>query len=214
MWQKMCEYIADNYMKILLQVRDHLVISLLALAAAVIIGVPIGYLASKSAKGEKYLTAPFQMLRVVPSLAILVLLIPVMGTGIKPAMTALTVLAIPPILLNTVVGFREVPAFMVESASGIGMTDREVLKKVRIPMALPMILAGIRTGLVEIIASATLAAKIGAGGLGEIIFTGLGLNRPDLLLIGGILVALLSLGSGFLFDHIVGRALPYKNLKE
>ncbi len=214
MWQKMCEYIADNYMKILLQVRDHLVISLLALAAAVIIGVPIGYLASKSAKGEKYLTVPFQMLRVVPSLAILVLLIPVMGTGIKPAMTALTVLAIPPILLNTVVGFREVPAFMVESASGIGMTDREVLKKVRIPMALPMILAGIRTGLVEIIASATLAAKIGAGGLGEIIFTGLGLNRPDLLLIGGILVALLSLGSGFLFDHIVGRALPYKNLKE
>lgn len=210
----MCEYIADNYMKILLQVRDHLVISLLALAAAVIIGVPIGYLASKSAKGEKYLTVPFQMLRVVPSLAILVLLIPVMGTGIKPAMTALTVLAIPPILLNTVVGFREVPAFMVESASGIGMTDREVLKKVRIPMALPMILAGIRTGLVEIIASATLAAKIGAGGLGEIIFTGLGLNRPDLLLIGGILVALLSLGSGFLFDHIVGRALPYKNLKE
>ena len=214
MWQKMYEYIADNYMKILLQVRDHLVISLLALALAALIGVPIGYLASKSAKGEKYLTAPFQMLRVVPSLAILVLLIPVMGTGIKPAMTALTILAIPPILLNTVVGFREVPAFMVESASGIGMTDREILKKVRIPMALPLILAGIRTGLVEIIASATLAAKIGAGGLGEIIFTGLGLNRPDLLLIGGVLVALLSLGSGFLFDLIVAKALPYKNLKE
>ena len=212
MWQKMFEYIAENYIKILLQVRDHMVVSLIALIVASVIAVPIGYFASKSGKSEKYFTAPFQMLRVVPSLAILVLLIPIMGTGVEPAVTALTVLAIPPILLNTVVGFKEVPLFMIECANGIGMTDKEILRKVRIPMALPMILAGIRTGLVEIIASATLAAKIGAGGLGEIIFTGLGLNRPDLLLIGGVLVAVLSLGSGFLFDFIVKKALPYKYL--
>jgi len=211
MWQKMLLYIQNNYIEILVQVRDHLTVSILSLLVAVVIGVPIGYFASRSKRGEKYVTMPFQMLRVVPSLAILVLLIPIMGTGIKPAMTALIILAVPPILLNTIVGFRQVPDFMVECASGIGMTDREVLRKVRIPMALPMILAGIRTGLVEIIASATLAAKIGAGGLGEIIFTGLGLNRADILFLGGTLVAVLSLGSGFLFDLFTGRILRYKN---
>ena len=210
MWTKMAEYLGNNSIDILIQVRDHLVISLLALFVAVLIGVPLGYLASKSKKAEKYYTVPFQIFRVIPSLAILVLLIPVMGTGIKPAMTALIILAIPPIMLNTVVGFREVPEFMIECASGIGMTEKEILRKVRIPMALPMIFAGTRTGLIEIVASATLAAKIGAGGLGEIIFTGLGLNRPDLLIIGGVLVSGLSLGTGFVFDKITGRMLKYK----
>jgi osmoprotectant transport system permease protein len=210
MWTKMAEYLGNNSIDILIQVRDHLVISLLALFVAVLIGVPLGYLASKSKKAEKYYTVPFQIFRVIPSLAILVLLIPEMGTGIKPAMTALIILAIPPIMLNTVVGFREVPEFMIECASGIGMTEKEILRKVRIPMALPMIFAGTRTGLIEIVASATLAAKIGAGGLGEIIFTGLGLNRPDLLIIGGVLVSGLSLGTGFVFDKITGRMLKYK----
>jgi osmoprotectant transport system permease protein len=156
------------------------------------------------------ISAPFQVLRVVPSLAILVLLIPVMGVGMAPAVTALTILAIPPILINTTVGFREVPEFMVECAAGIGMDDRSILWKVRVPMALPMTLSGIRTGLVEAVASATLAAKIGAGGLGEIIFTGLGLNRTDLLVLGGTLVALLSLGSGLIFDWISRRFSYFK----
>ena len=101
---------------------------------------------------------------------------------------------------------------MIECAEGIGMTEKQHLWKVRIPLALPLIFAGLRTGLIEIIASATLAAKIGAGGLGEIIFTGLGLNRADLLLIGGILVSFLSLGCGFIFDLITGHILRYKSV--
>lgn len=210
MWIKMIEYLSSDYMDILLQIKDHLIVSVLALVVAMIIGIPLGYFASKQEKTERILSIPFSMLRVVPSLAILVLLIPILGTGIKPAIIALTILAIPPILLNTIVGFKEVPDFMIECATGIGMTEKEILNKVRIPMALPMILAGVRTGLVEIIASATLAAKIGAGGLGEIIFTGLGLNRPDLLIIGGFLVALLSLGTGAIFDKLSAKALPYK----
>ena len=201
-------------MDILIQIRDHLLVSLSALAAATLIGVTAGYFASKSTRGEKWIMGFFQVLRVVPSLAILILLIPIMGTGVKPAVTALCILAIPPILINTCTGFLEVPDFMVESARGIGMTEREILRKVRIPLALPLILSGIRTGLVEVIASATLAAKIGAGGLGEIIFTGLGLNRIDLLLIGGILVALLSLLSAVLFDGLTRLLMPYKNVKQ
>lgn len=126
-----------------------------------------------------------------------------------PAVTALMILAIPPILLNTIVGFRSVSAAMIEAGEGMGMNHRQVLWKIRIPLALPMILSGVRTALVEIVASATLAAKIGAGGLGEIIFTGLGLNRPELLLLGGFLVAVLSLGTGLLFDRLWKKALPY-----
>jgi len=194
------EYIQTHSTELLIQVRDHMLISLCAVAAAVLIGVLCGYFASRSDRSERLISLPFSVLRVVPSLAILVLLIPIMGAGVKSAVIALTVLAVPPILLNTIVGFREVPDFMVESARGMGMTERESLWKVRVPLALPMILAGIRTALAEVIASATLAAKIGGGGLGEVIFTGLGLNRSDLLIIGGVLVALLSLGSGLLFD--------------
>lgn len=213
MWEQMTTYLSENKIAILIQVRDHLAVSLLALLIAVLIGVPLGYLASKSDTGEKLISGPFQVLRVVPSLAILVLLIPIMGTGMPPALVALSILAIPPVLLNTIVGFREVPDFMVECAKGIGMTDKQILWKVRVPQAMPMILAGIRTGLVEVIASATLAAKIGAGGLGEIIFTGLGLNRMDLLLIGGIAVAILSLGCGLIFDLISRRIIRYKYIK-
>lgn len=212
MWEQIVTYLSENSTNILIQVRDHLLISLLALVIACAIGIPLGYLASRSEKSEKWISGPFQVLRVVPSLAILVLLIPVVGTGVLPALIALSILAIPPILLNTIVGFREVPAFMVESARGIGMTDRQILRNVRIPLSMPMILAGIRTGLVEVIASATLAAKIGAGGLGEIIFTGLGLNRMDLLIIGGVLVGILSLGCGLIFDLISRRIVRYKYL--
>lgn len=209
----MLTYISTHQAQLLRQTGEHFLISLLALLVAAVIGILCGYAASLSPKSERIVSAPFQVLRVVPSLAVLILLIPVMGTGIRPAVTALTILAIPPVLLNTIVGFREVPDFMVESARGIGMSEKDVLFKVRIPLALPMILAGLRTGLVEVFASTTLAAKIGAGGLGEIIFTGLGLNRADLLILGGLLVAALSLGSGAVFDRVSRRLLKYKYIR-
>ena len=212
MWAKMLEYILAHRAALLAQIGTHLWISLAALAAAVLIGIPCGYLATDSPGTEKWISAPFHVLRVIPSLAILVLLIPVAGTGALPAVIALTILAVPPVLLNTIVGFRDVPPFMTESAAGMGMTDKEILWKVRIPLAMPMIFAGIRTALVEVIASAALAARIGAGGLGEVIFTGLGLNRMDLLLLGGVLVAALSLLCGGLFDALARSLMPYRNL--
>lgn len=152
----------------------------------------------------------FQILRIIPSLAILFLLIPVMGTGLRPALAALIVLAVPPILLNTAAGLDEVPDFMLETASGCGMTAGQIWRRVRFPLAMPMILTGLRTALIEIIASATLAAKIGAGGLGGIIFTGLGLYRYDLLLIGGGTVAVLSLLAGILFSLLNRVLLRFK----
>ena len=206
------EYFTSNFSTIISQTGEHIAVSLMSLLIASVIGIGFGYLASGHPYWEKVSTAGFQVLRVIPSLAVLVILIPVMGTGKAPAVTALTVLAIPPILLNTTVGFIEVPDYMIEAGRGIGMNGRQILLRVRIPAALPMIFAGIRTALVEVFASATLAAKIGAGGLGEIIFTGLGLNRMDIVFVGGVLVALLSLLAGLIFDLLTRKTLKYKYL--
>lgn len=196
----------DDYLTVL---REHVVISLMALAISVILGISAGYVCVRSSRLEKWLTGTFQTLRIVPSLAILILLIPFLGTGVKPALVALVLLAIPPILLNTVTGLTEVPDFMLETASGLGMTEKQVMYRVKFPMAFPLIMTGVKTAMIEIVASAALAAKIGAGGLGGLIFTGLGLNRLDLLLVGGISVALLSLVSGAILDGIEKMMTPY-----
>ena len=187
----------DRFLAMLLA---HIQISLLSLAIAVLIGVPAGVLCVRYRRGQKYITGLFSVLRVIPSLAILLLMVPILGTGTAPAVVALVILAVPPILMNTVAGLEGVAPFLLETASGIGMEPRQVWTRVRFPLAAPMILTGVKTAAVEIVASATLAAKIGAGGLGDIIFAGIGLFRTDLLRIGGISVALLSLATGLLFS--------------
>lgn len=207
---KIIDYFTHNMDTYLTSVQQHIMISLLALIVAIVIGVPCGYAALKYKQSEKWIVSIFQALRIVPSLAVLILLIPIMGIGIEPALTALVLLAVPPILMNTVTGLEEVPDFMLETAYGMGMTDRQVLWKVKFPLAMPLILTGIKTAMIEIVASATLASKIGAGGLGDIIFTGLGLNRTDLLLVGGISVAMLSIATGLLLGLIDRLLLQYK----
>ncbi len=207
-------YFTHNFDTYLVSVRQHLWISLLSLIVAIIIGVPFGYFSAVNKRFERWFSSFFQVLRVVPSLAILILLIPIMGTGTTPAIIALVLLAVPPILMNTVAGLRDVPAFMLETANGMGMTPKQVLWKVRFPLALPLILTGIKTATIEIIASATLASKIGAGGLGDIIFTGLGLDELDLLLIGGISVAVLSIAAGLLLDILDRVLLKYKYIRK
>lgn len=212
MLKQMVDYFQNNIDSYMLAIWEHIGISVLALLIAVLIGIPAGFLCVRFRHSQKWVMALFQVLRIIPSLAILLLLIPVMGTGVRPAMTALVILAIPPILMNTAAGLSAVPEFMLETASGCGMTGGQVWQKVRFPLAMPMILTGIKTAFIEIIASATLAAKIGAGGLGGIIFTGLGLNRFDLLFIGGITVAILSVGAGLLLELLDRVVLRYKHI--
>lgn len=188
----------------------HLTVSVLALICAALIGVPAGWWCVRRPRSQKFITGFFGLLRVVPSLAILLLMVPIMGTGKAPAIVALVILAIPPILINTVTGLEGVPAFMLETAEGIGMTETQVWRSVRFPLAMPMILTGVKTAAVEIVASATLASKIGAGGLGDLIFAGIGLFRTELLLIGGISVALLSLATGLIFTLTEKRITRYR----
>lgn len=206
MVQEISEYFAKNADSFLSAVGQHLAVSTASLAVALVIGVAGGGLCVLYGRFDGAVQGVFQTLRIIPSLAVLLLLIPIMGIGTTPAVTALVLLAIPPILLNTAAGLRGVPGFILETASGMGMTARQVWCKVRLPLALPMILTGVKIAFIEIVASATLAAKIGAGGLGELIFTGLGLARTDLLLIGGISVAILALAGGCVFA-LLGKLL-------
>lgn len=131
--------------------------------------------------------------RVIPSIAILTLALPLLGLGFKPALLALVVLALPPILINTDVGLRAVPAAMLEAARGTGMTRRQVGLHVRWPLALPVVAIGVRTAAVEVIASATLATFIGGGGLGDEIVAGFAGGDFAELLQGALAVAALAL---------------------
>ncbi len=191
-----------QYVEYLIQ---HLRLSLIALAFAILIGVPLGYISYKHEKLAEFFTTTSQLLRIIPSLAILFILIPLIGVGELPALIALVFLGVPPILVNTILGFKEIPAVTKEVASGLGMNEKQLMKRIEFPLAMPFILNGIKLSLVEIIASATLATYIGAGGLGTLIFTGLGLYRMDLLVIGGGTVTILSLLSMFILDFAIRK---------
>lgn len=208
------QYFANNTSAYFLALGQHIFISLISLGIATLIGVPLGVLCTRLNKQKKWVVLFFQTLRIIPSLAILVLLVPLIGTGIVPAIIALVFLAIPPILMNTLSGLEEVPTFMTETGTSLGMTNTQCWKKVRLPLAYPMILAGIKIALIEIIASATIAAKIGAGGLGGIIFTGLGLARTDLVLIGGLSVAALSLFASLCMSLLDRIILPHQHKRK
>ncbi|WP_419873429.1 ABC transporter permease [Candidatus Pristimantibacillus sp. PTI5] len=214
MWEQISDYFLNSYHDYINALKEHIAISMITLIVSAIIGITCGYLCVKHKQYERAVVFIFQVLRVVPSLAVILLLIPMMGTGVRPALIALVLLAIPPILMNTVAGLQEASPSLLEAAYGIGMSDRQVWLKIKFPLASPMILTGLKIAAIEVIASATLAAKIGAGGLGEIIFTGLGLNRMDLLLIGGISVAVLSITSGLLLDLIERYWFKYKLVRK
>ena len=210
MWQNILEYFQNDMDTYLQAVSEHLSISLLSLLVAVIIGIPFGILSTKNKAWYKWVITVFNTLRIVPSLAVLILLIPIVGTGVEPAMIALVLLGIPPILINTALAFNTIPEFMIETSLAMGMSKKQSFLKVKVPLAVPSMLTGIKTAMVEIIASATLAAYIGGGGVGNIVFTGLGLNRADLLLIGGITVAILSMLANVIMSGLEKYLLRYK----
>ena len=134
-------------------------------------------------------------LRTVPSLAILAIMLPLLGIGLRPAIVALTVLAMPPILMNAYIGLRDVDPDAIEAAVGLGMTRGQVLRKVRMALAAPAMFAGARTASVQVLAGATLAPFIGGGGLGDFITTGISIMDTSRMLVGAVPIALLALAA-------------------
>ncbi len=133
-------------------------------------------------------------LRALPSLAILAIMMPLLGIGMRPSIVALTVLALPSILLNAYVGLRDVDPDAVEAAIGMGMSRGQVLRRIRIWLAAPAMFAGARTALVQVLAGATLAPFMGGGGLGDFIVTGISIMDTSRMLVGAVPIALLALG--------------------
>lgn len=171
----------------------HLQLTFIALLGAVLVGVGVGALVFRSPLASKVVISVCGLLQTVPSIALLALMIPVFGIGFIPAIVALFLYALLPILRNTVVALSTIDPELIRTATAIGLGPRERLRHLLLPMALPNIFAGIRTAAVICVGTATLAAFIGAGGLGDPIVTGLSLNDTNLILRGAIPAALLAM---------------------
>jgi osmoprotectant transport system permease protein len=193
LWRDVLVYIQENPERFWRAVAVHVRLSLTSLLLAMAIFIPIGVVVSWSRRVGPGLIATVAALRVIPSLALLFIFFPILGPGEDTARYALILLAGPALVINTAAGLRNVNAAVLESARGMGMRPSQVFTRVQIPIALPVIIAGIRTASIEIIASAVLAAYIGAGGLGNFITSGLTLLDSQLLLVGAIPVTILAL---------------------
>ncbi len=177
----------------LVHVRDHLTLAATALFVALAIGIPAGVAIARSPQMRGVSLGAIYVLRVIPSLAVLAIMLPLVGIGFLPSLIALTVLAVPPIALGTDIGLRGVPEAVRDAARGLGMSETQLRARVEWPLALPVVFSGIRTAAVEVVASATLAAFIGGGGLGEYIVNGISLNDRGQMLEGAGAVGALAL---------------------
>jgi len=180
---------------------EHMQISFIALFFAVLISIPLGIYVTRHKRIAEGIIGVASVIQTIPSLALLGILIPLLGIGRVPAIIALVAYAVLPILRNTYTGIKEVDPSLIEAADAMGMNSRRRLIKVEIPLAMPVMMAGIRTAMVLIVGTATLAALIGAGGLGELILLGIDRNNAQLILLGAIPSALLAI----LFDYLLKK---------
>ncbi|PJO42267.1 osmoprotectant update ABC transporter permease/substrate-binding subunit OpuFB [Lysinibacillus xylanilyticus] len=188
--------------QLLASLVEHIQISFIALFFAVVIAIPLGIYLTNKKKIAESIIGISAVLQTIPSLALLGLLIPLFGIGKVPAIIALVVYALLPILRNTFTGINEVDPSLKEAAMAMGMNTRKRLVKVELPLAMPVIMAGIRTAMVLIVGTATLAALIGAGGLGDIILLGIDRNNTALIILGAVPAAILALVFDFLLKKL------------
>ncbi len=171
---------------------EHLELSGLAILIAALIAIPAGLLIGHTGRGAVLTVAIGNLGRAVPSYAMLVVFVPILHLGFTNALAALVLLAIPPVLTNTYAGMRGVDREVVEAGRGMGMTELGLLWRVELPLALPVVIAGLRVAAVAVVATATLAALVGGGALGRFIVDGFALRDTPQLVGGAILVALLA----------------------
>jgi osmoprotectant transport system permease protein len=203
------EYVINHPEKLAGWTLDHLWITFVASGIAVILGVTLGIYIT--GKGKEHIADTVlylaEVMMTIPSLALFGLLMLLLGTmglktfGFLPAIIALIVYGQLPILRNTYTAIQEIDPAMIEAGKGMGMSERQLLFKVKLPLAVPVIMAGLRNAIMLIIGIATIAALIGAGGLGVPIFRGLRNARMDLIIVGGVSVAILAL----LVDGLMSR---------
>ncbi|WP_251861704.1 glycine betaine ABC transporter substrate-binding protein [Clostridium sp. Marseille-Q2269] len=187
--------------QILSLLGEHIELTLISVLVAVIIGVPLGIIITKNKKLAKVVIGFANLTQAIPSLAILGFLIPVIGIGSPPAITMVVLYSMLPIIKNTYTGITNINPDMLEAAKGLGMTNTQTLKLIKIPLAMPIIMAGIRIASVTSVGLMTIAAFIGAGGLGYLVFSGIQTVDNNLILFGAIPAAILAL----IIDYITGK---------
>mgnify|MGYP000638514406 FL=1 len=194
--------------QLLLKTWEQIYISAIALILGVLVAVPAGIILTRFPKTAKLVIGLTSMLQTIPSLALLAMMIPFFGIGKLPAILALFVYSLLPILRNTYIGLDNVDPVLKDSAKGMGMEPVQSIFQVELPLAMPVIMTGIRLSAIYVIAWATLASYIGAGGLGDLIFSGLSLFQPELIIGGTIPVILLSLVSDYLLGLLEKHMTP------
>lgn len=194
-------FVFSRKSEILKLLWQHIELTLLAVLIAVIVGIPLGIFIAKVKKLSKPILGITNLIQAIPSLALLGFLIPVLGIGSKPAIVMVVLYSLLPIVKNCYTGLSNISDDILEAAKGMGMTKNQILRKVQLPLAMPIIMAGIRISAVTAVGLMTIAAFIGAGGLGQMVFTGVQSVNNNMILAGAIPACILAL----LMDYIIGK---------
>lgn len=185
------QFIQNNMDLYIRCIQQHLLMSIVTIIISILIGVPVGYVCGKKEKASSLIISAVNTFRIIPAIAIFMILIPALGLGFIPALIALVIYALPTVVINTMGAIKSVKPYILESAMGMGMGPTEICFKIELPLALPMILTGIKIATVETVAGASIASFVGAGGLGEIVYMGILSGKTGPLVAGSLTVALL-----------------------
>lgn len=199
-------YLLENPDVVWQRLGEHLALTGAALLIAVAIALPLGLLVSRVAWLRGPVLGVLGVIYTIPSLSLFVLLIPIMGLGFRPAVTALVAYAQIVLVRNVLLGITGIEPAVVEAARGMGMSGWQRLARVELPLALPLILAGVRVATLSIIGIGTVAAYINAGGLGRLLFEGVTTSNPQKIVAGALAVSLLAIGANLLLGLLERRA--------
>ncbi|MGL5084816.1 MAG: ABC transporter permease, partial [Clostridium sp.] len=202
------EFIITRKEEILNLFIQHIYLTFGAILAAIIIGIPLGIIITKVKPLQKPISGFINIIQAVPSMALLGLLIPILGIGSVPAITMVVLYSLLPIVKNTYTGLTNIDPNILESARGMGLTSKQTLKLVQMPLALPLIMSGVRISAVTAVGLMTLAAFIGGGGLGYLVYSGIQTANNNMILAGAIPSCILALLIDFLFSKIESIITP------
>lgn len=204
----MSSFIEKHGSELITKLLQHLSISITALAIGSLIAIPLGIIVSRNKKLSQVVIGITSVLQTIPSLALLAIVVPILGVGRKPAIFALVIYSLLPILRNTVLGMEGVDENTMDAAKGMGMNTFQQIFKVQLPLAMPVVFSGVRLSGTYVLAWATLAAYIGAGGMGDFIFAGLNNYNITLIIVGTISITVLTLIVDFIFGIVEDRLAP------
>ncbi|WP_339200084.1 ABC transporter permease [Peribacillus sp. FSL P2-0133] len=214
--ETLLDFLQMNWQELVFKAWEHLYISLIAVFLGIIVAVPLGIMLTRMKRSASIIIGIANIMQTLPSLAVLAFFIPFLGVGKTPAIIALFFYSVLPILRNTYTGIKGVNGNLLESGRGIGMTSWERIRLVEFPLALSVIMAGIRTASVYLIGWATLASFIGGGGFGDYIFIGLNLYQTEYIIAGAVPVIIMAILVDHVFSIIERKVVPkgLKGMKE